>query len=84
MSKEIEKIANVKKKKSVKHIHFAVVENTGDLVSVESVPSGLLAGAFVQLMVNRWKREREKSADIIFAGVFNRCKKTLTNIKIDL
>lgn len=41
LSEDILKKTNIKKRKSARHIHFAVVANTGELVSIESVQSGL-------------------------------------------
>ena len=44
MSEEVLKKINIKKRKTARHIQFAVVANTGDLVSIASVPSGLACG----------------------------------------
>ncbi|MHC1694002.1 MAG: topoisomerase DNA-binding C4 zinc finger domain-containing protein [Eubacteriales bacterium] len=41
MNYESIKKPNIKKKKSMQHIHFAIIAKTGELVSIESVKSGL-------------------------------------------
>ncbi len=44
MSENNTEKANIKKKKSLKNIHFALSQATGELVSIESVESGLACG----------------------------------------
>lgn len=44
MADDTLKKTNIKKKKSARHIHFAIVSDTGELVSIEAVQSGLACG----------------------------------------
>ena len=71
LSVDIPKITNIKKKKSSKHIHFAVVADTGELVGVSSVQSGLACGCICAACGNPMEAKKGNIRRHHFAHVSN-------------